>query len=284
MIRLLFLDADGTLVGANNDAHPRAWDALERARRAGIRLALCTGRPGVRASLELARRVAPDGVHAFQTGAVISKPGEPALRTRLLPRPAFEALVALSRAEGRPLEAYGERRYFLERSDEITRAHGRVLDWEPEVVDLLAVDEPIVRAQWAVRDAEWPRLRALTEKIEGLGIHTGTGPWAPGIRFANLIHRQASKADALRWMPPTTACRSPRWRWPATPRTTSRRWRRPASASRWRTRRSSCGSGPASSPARSRTAGSPTRSTTCSRAEPAERGRRGRPALRFRAA
>ena len=139
-------------------------------------------------------------MHAFQTGAVISRPGEPAVRTRTLPHAALEALVAISRREGRPLEAYGERRYFVERTDEITRAHSRVLGWEPEVVDLLAVTEPIVRAQWAVRDAEWPRLRARTEKIAGIGIHTGTGPWAPGIRFANLVHAETSKADALRWI------------------------------------------------------------------------------------
>jgi len=187
-------------VGANNDAHPRAWEALERARRAGILLALCTGRPGVGASEDLARRVNPDGVHAFQTGAVISKPGEPALRTRTIPRPALEQLVAIARRESRALEAYGERRYFVEGPDEVTRAHSRVLGWEPEIVDLLAVTEPIVRAQWVVRDGEWPPLRALTETIAGLSIHTGTGPWAPGIRFANLIHSETSKADALRWI------------------------------------------------------------------------------------
>ena len=142
----------------------------------------------------------PDGLHAFQTGAVISKPGERAVRTRTLPRAALEQLVAISRREGRPLEGYGERRYFVERTDEITRAHSAVLGWEPEVVDLLAIDEPIVRAQWAVRDEEWPRLRALTEAIAGLSIHTGTGPWAPGVRFANLVHAETSKADALRWI------------------------------------------------------------------------------------
>lgn len=197
---MLFVDADGTLIGANNDAHPRAWAALDRARAAGIRLALCTGRPGVGNSETIARRVDPDGLHAFQTGAVVSKPGARAVRTRTLPRSALEALVEISRREGRPLEAYGERRYFVERADDLTRAHSAVLGWEPEVVDLLAIDEPIVRAQWVMRDAEWPRFRALTEAIAGLSIHTGTGPWAPGIRFANLIDAEASKADALRWI------------------------------------------------------------------------------------
>lgn len=131
---------------------------------------------------------------------MIAKPGDPAVRTRTLPRAAFEELVAISRREDRPLEAYGERRYFVERPDALTRAHSAVLGWEPEVVDLLAVDEPIVRAQWVVHDPEWPRLRAVTEAIAGLSIHTGTGPWAPGIRFANLVHAETSKADALAWI------------------------------------------------------------------------------------
>lgn len=131
---------------------------------------------------------------------MISKPGEAAVRTRTLPRRALEHLVAIARREGRPLEAYGERSYFVERPDELTRAHSAVLGWDPEVVDLLEVGAPIIRAQWVVRDADWPHLRTLTEAVPGLSIHTGTGPWAPGIRFANLIDSQASKADALRWI------------------------------------------------------------------------------------
>ena len=161
---------------------------------------LCTGRPGVGGTEAIARRVDAHGLHVFQTGAVVSAAGQPAVRTRTLPRAALDALVAISRREEHPLEAYGERRYFVERADEITRAHSRVLGWEPEIVDLLAIDEPIVRAQWALPDARWPRLRALTEEIAGLSIHTGTGPWAPGIRFANLVHAETSKVDALRWV------------------------------------------------------------------------------------
>jgi len=199
LIRLLFLDADGTLVGRDG-VHPRAWAALERARDAGIALALCTGRPGVGSSEELARRVEPRGLHVFQTGAVISAAGERAVRTRPLPRETLLALVALSRAIDYPLEAYGERSFYLERMTDLHRRHADVLEMEPTIADLAAIDEPIVRAQWVVAESEWPRFRALTEPLPGLGIHTGSGPWAPGTLFANLIRSDTSKVDALLWL------------------------------------------------------------------------------------
>jgi Cof subfamily protein (haloacid dehalogenase superfamily) len=199
-IRLLLLDADGTLVGKDR-VHPRCWDAIDRARAAGLRIALCTGRPGAGSSLALARRVAGDEIHVFQTGAILARPGEPAVRVRRLPVETFRALVEISRREEVPLEAYGEHGYYLERESELTRRHSQVLEMEPDRVgDLLVLDEPIVRAQWVLDQAAWPRIRALTVPLEGLGIHTGTGPWSPGTIFANLLRADTSKADALLWL------------------------------------------------------------------------------------
>jgi predicted HAD superfamily phosphohydrolase YqeG len=44
MIRAIFLDLDGTLVGASNTVSPRVRNAVTAARELGCEVILCTGR------------------------------------------------------------------------------------------------------------------------------------------------------------------------------------------------------------------------------------------------
>ncbi len=199
MIRLVLMDVDGTLVGAGGP-HPSTWPALEEARARGVRLGLCTGRFGRGLAEEYAARVSPEGLHVFQNGAVISRPGAPATHTTPLERSTFLELVAISRREGEPLEAYGERRFFVEHHTELTRVHERALGVAAEIADLTALDEPVVRAQWVVRDEDFPRFRDLTLRVPGVRVHPARAPWSPGTVFANLTHPDATKASALRWL------------------------------------------------------------------------------------
>ncbi|WIG60035.1 MAG: hypothetical protein OJF49_002783 [Ktedonobacterales bacterium] len=199
MIRLILIDVDGTLVGRNG-VHPATWEALEQARQRGVHLGLCTGRPGCGRALAHARRVAPAGLHIFHGGAVVSLPGQPAAYCSMLPRDAFHALVAVSRREGQPLEAYTERGYFLEWETALIRVHARHLEMEPEVCDLLEIATPVVRAQWVVDEQDWPHFRALTALAGEIEIQPATAPWSPGTVFANLTRVGASKSSALRWL------------------------------------------------------------------------------------
>ncbi|MER3555565.1 MAG: hypothetical protein C4331_14815 [Meiothermus sp.] len=113
MIKLILMDVDGTLVGKHG-VHPSTWAALERARERGVHLGLCTGRIGCGQALEYARAVAPGGLHIFQSGAVVSRPGERTSQATEPPREALCQLVEISHREGHPLEAYTERGFFLE--------------------------------------------------------------------------------------------------------------------------------------------------------------------------
>lgn len=79
MIGLVLIDVDGTLIGKQG-IHPTTWRAIGETRRAGIRVGLCTGRIGAGDVQQHARHVAADGLHIFQSGAVISGPGEPAVQ------------------------------------------------------------------------------------------------------------------------------------------------------------------------------------------------------------
>jgi hydroxymethylpyrimidine pyrophosphatase-like HAD family hydrolase len=91
VIRLVCIDVDGTLLGTGG-VLPRVWAAIDRARAAGLRLALCSGRPAFGNTRALAERVEPRGWHVFQNGASILQPK----------RPRWPARRALSRSRPRP--------------------------------------------------------------------------------------------------------------------------------------------------------------------------------------
>lgn len=199
MIRLILIDIDGTLVGTRG-VHATTWPALEAAQAQGVRTALCTGRIGCGSALAFARRVAPEGLHVFQSGAVISPPGAPAAYVSTLPPAAVHELVAISRREGEPIELYTERGFYLERNTELTRVHAHHLEMEPEVRDLSEVDALIARAQWIVHESRWPHFRDLTMAIGGLDANPATAPWSPGTIFSNITRAGTSKVSAMRWL------------------------------------------------------------------------------------
>ncbi len=199
MIRLILIDIDGTLVGKEGVA-ASTWPALEAARAAGARVALCTGRIGCGSALEYARRVAPEGLHVFQSGAVISLPGTAAAYVSTLPAGAVRELVVISRREAEPIEFYTERGFFLERNTELTRVHAHHLEMEPEVRDLMQIDALIARAQWVVHESRWPHFRELTLAIGGLDANPATAPWSPGTVFSNITRAGTSKVSAMCWL------------------------------------------------------------------------------------
>lgn len=199
VIRLILIDIDGTLVGKQG-VHATTWPALAAAQAAGARVALCTGRIGCGSALEYAQRVAPEGLHVFQSGAVISLPGAPAAYVSTLPAVAVRELVAISRRESEPIELYTERGFFLERNTELTRVHAHHLEMEPEVRDLMQIDALIARAQWVVHESRWPHFRELTLAIGGLDANPATAPWSPGTVFSNITRAGTSKVSAMRWL------------------------------------------------------------------------------------
>lgn len=198
-IRLLLLDIDGTLVG-HGGVHESTWPALDEARRAGVALGLCTGRIGLGFARDLARKVAPEGLHVFQSGAVVSRADGPPAHASTLPPESFRGLIAASRREREPLEAFTPTGFYLESQTELLRVHAHHLELQPEVIDLTTLTEPVVRAQWVVDESRWPHFRALTEALPGLASNPATAPWAPGAVFSNITRAGTNKASALRWL------------------------------------------------------------------------------------
>ena len=103
MVRLVFVDVDGTLVGREG-VPPCVWPEVEALKALGVRFALVTGRPGRGEALLLARRLAPTGLHVYESGAVVlaleEDPHEPPARpfhVEALPEEAAREAVRLAR-------------------------------------------------------------------------------------------------------------------------------------------------------------------------------------------
>lgn len=205
MIRLVFVDVDGTLHGP--DGVPGcAWEAARKARAHGLHLSLATGRPSAGLSLDYARRLDPEGLHVFHQGALVARAdGTPAHAVRL-PQSAYHRVVDLARAHALPLEAYAaEGGIYVERAAADLEAHARLLGIEFQRADLQALfyRSTVIRLQWVVRPGPaWERARAAVdaELAERLSWHMGTSPSTPGVLYASLLERRAGKLSAARWV------------------------------------------------------------------------------------
>lgn len=205
MIRLVFVDVDGTLHGP--DGVPDcAWEAAQKARARGLHLSLATGRPSAGVSLDYAHRLDPEGLHIFHQGALVARAnGEPVHAVRL-PQTPYHQVVDLARKHALPLEAYAaEGGIFIERAALDLEAHQRLLGVPFQHADLQSVqfEFTLVRVQWVVRPGNsWERARReVDEATQGvLSWHLGTSPATPGVLYASLLERHAGKLSAARWV------------------------------------------------------------------------------------
>lgn len=196
MIRLICIDVDGTLVGTSGAVDPRSWAAADRAREAGIHLAICSGRPGFGVTRGYAERLNPAGWHAFQNGAsVVDLPSGRSLSSPLAPE-TVSALVARARQTGRTLELYTDSEYAVESLTDRAREHATLLGltFMPRWFESLA--GPIVRAQWLIDHADVERVAA--EPHAGLELFPSTSPIMPDTTFVNLTRSGTTKATAVR--------------------------------------------------------------------------------------
>jgi len=208
-IRLLALDIDGTLLTSERAVAPRTRAALDRARAAGVRLVLVTGRrlPSAR---RIARDLGGDVPLVLHNGALVVDGGE-LLRSLPLPRDvAREATVGGlatgaepvlhcgAKGEGRLLVRSGARptpllRYYLERAGK----------------DLRLVDDPV-----AALDHEDPMQVMFGGSPEEMGVtqaaleaaltgraHIERSVYpAQGLVILEVLERSVGKAAAVAFL------------------------------------------------------------------------------------
>lgn len=194
--RLVCIDVDGTLVGSAGTVPEGVWCAAERVRANGIRLAICSGRPGFGVARDYAARLDAGGWHSFQNGASIVNLASGRSRSARLDVRAVAALVERARETGRLLELYSDDDYVFEPDSARARAHASLLGvaYEPRAFGELA--GPVVRAQWVLPEAE--AAVALAEPHQGPEISASTSPVMPGTQFLNITTAGIDKGAAVR--------------------------------------------------------------------------------------
>jgi Cof subfamily protein (haloacid dehalogenase superfamily) len=196
MIKLIFIDVDGTLLGSSGTVHPEVWDAAERAREHGVHLAICSGRPAFGTTRDYAQRLDPEGWHVFQNGAsAVHLPSGRSLSGRLASE-TVDMLVRRARSTGRVLELYTDTEYAVESTAERARLHAGLLGvpFAPRSFESLA--GPVVRAQWLLTREEAPAV--LAEPHPGIELSPSTSPVMPETIFVNMTPTGVNKASAVR--------------------------------------------------------------------------------------
>ncbi len=204
-IRLVCIDVDGTLVGASGTAKPAVWDAVERARSAGLQLALSSGRPCFGITRELALRMGPAGWHSFQNGASVIDIASGSSLSAGIDTSVVRALVARAGETGRLLELYSDDSYAFVGESERSRRHAELLGvpFEPRPIESLA--GPVVRALWLLPHDEVAAVMA--EPRTGLEISRSTSPVMPDTCFVNMTREGVDKGTALRAIAEETGTR-----------------------------------------------------------------------------
>ena len=207
-IRLVFVDIDGTLVGSGGDVHPAVWPAAERLRAAGVRLAICSGRPGYGVARQYAERLDPDGWHIFQNGASVFDLATGARRSSVLPDAVMTQLLAQARANGLTLELYGDDDFLVEpgAADIARHGDGRAA----RHADLLGVPYrpgPLreyasalggtpVRAQWLLAHVDAPAV--LADPPAGARLVPSSSPVMLDTTFVSVLAPGIDKVVAVR--------------------------------------------------------------------------------------
>lgn len=194
MIRLIGIDVDGTLVGSSGVVPPAVWQVAEQARAAGIRLALCSGRPAFGLALEYARRLDSDGWHVFQNGASVVHLGAQESRSTTIPSTAVATLIEQARDTRQVLELYSDGNYVVESTAAWAIEHAELLGVPFNAQKFETLTEPVVRAQWLLSPGDAARV----SPPPGLEMADSTSPLMPGVRFVGLTRDGVSKGSAIR--------------------------------------------------------------------------------------
>lgn len=135
MIRVLFLDVDGTLISFRTHEVPgSAIEALRRAHAGGVRLFIATGRAVT--DLEQLEEIPYDGVVALNGAECVLRDGQVVVRHRI-PRGEFERAMELSEAWDFPVGLELNDGIFVNRVTPVVEELARMIAHPvPEAVDL----------------------------------------------------------------------------------------------------------------------------------------------------
>ncbi len=198
MIPFVLLDLDGTVIGSSGQVLSCVWDAVEAAQSAGIKFAVCTGRPRVGVAKRVAERLGRSIPHIFQNGAMTAYADGDVVELHALKEASTRALITHSRAHNLVLEIYTSNALYVERRTPLSEAHAKMIGAAAIVRNLeeVAENEPVVRAQWVVPAEQEAEAKSLT--VPGVQISSAVSPALKGTLFMSITAKDVSKGSAVR--------------------------------------------------------------------------------------
>ncbi len=193
---LVLLDIDGTLIGPTGRVDDAVWAAASRARGAGVRLAVCTGRTHAGVALEIAERLDADAPHIFHNGALVTTATGHILSSTPVRDQALRALIDHARRLDATLELYTTGEIYVDRITPECAHHAEVLEIEvfERDLDVVLEDEEVIRGHWILTDT--PADEALAVDLPDCNASTATSPALPDYSFISVTHVDASKGSA----------------------------------------------------------------------------------------
>lgn len=198
MIKLICIDVDGTLIGSTGVVSADVWQAAAEARARGLRLAVCSGRPGFGVTRGYAERLDAGGWHVFQNGASVVHLPSGESRSKGLRTELVTSLIARARTTARILELYGDTEYVSESADDRERRHAELLGVPFAPRPLESLRGTVVRAQWLITPEDEHAL--IGEPHPGLELSPSTSPLMPDTLFVNVTATGVNKGTAVRAM------------------------------------------------------------------------------------
>jgi hydroxymethylpyrimidine pyrophosphatase-like HAD family hydrolase len=228
MIKLLALDLDGTLVGADYTISPRTRAALAAAQAQGVQVSLVTGRNWV-STRPYVRELALPAPHVVFNGAVVmvaqlnervdrwngrgdhqserddrvgddNGDGSNVLYAQPLAWELVEALIALSRRHDLFLELHTLEHCYIERQGEESAVQrGKLNDPQTQIhFDALDRATPLLKAQFIFsQERQRRQLLAAEQELRGAGaLSWGVSPAYQGW-FVNVMSPGQDKDNGL---------------------------------------------------------------------------------------
>jgi Cof subfamily protein (haloacid dehalogenase superfamily) len=197
--KLLVVDIDGTLLGRERNISAENKEALDRARKSGVGVALSTGR-AVLACRSILDQLALDGHHIFFDGALVSNLGDE-VYAEPLDRGVVREAVEFVHRHKIDLELYSTTHYFVERETWSTGAHRKFFGLEPTIVDFTGLweRERIIKGGLAsVNPRQMAKAREFYARFESsLHFSLARSPAFPDVEFTNVVALKVSKGRAL---------------------------------------------------------------------------------------
>jgi Cof subfamily protein (haloacid dehalogenase superfamily) len=169
-IRLVALDLDGTLVGADLTIRPRVRDALARARERGVAVTIVTGRM-LTAARPYAQELGLDGaIVCYQGAAIFNVTTGAILQMTPVRQDVTREVLAWAAARGIHAQCYADDVLYVQSINRFSKRYTDLARVEPRVVPSLAecfADRPTIKL--VLVDDAGPSAQHLAELTPLLG-------------------------------------------------------------------------------------------------------------------